>query len=264
MEENKDVIRDRDLNPDPITGAPGSHPIGTGVGAAGVGTAATAVGAAVGGPVGAAVGAVVGAVAGGLLGKGVAEQIDPTAEEAYWRDTYRDRPYTEADYDYDDYSPAYSAGYDGYANYGSNGMTYADAEPRLREDYEKRRGTSRLDWDKAKPATEDAWNRADAHVKQGREHDEYWRNNYASRPYATASRSYDDYAPAYWTGYGGYRAYGAGRGMTFEEAEPELRKEYERSHQDGLGWDDAKAAIKDAWHRTKDVVTSDNHSRRSS
>jgi len=27
----------------------------------------------------------VGAVVGGLAGKGVAEMIDPTAEEAYWR-----------------------------------------------------------------------------------------------------------------------------------------------------------------------------------
>src|SRR3954463_13774531 len=87
-----DVNHDR--NPDPITGAPGSHPIGTGVGAAGAGAAGAAIGA-VAGPVGAAVGAVVGAVAGGLAGKGVAEAVNPTEEDAYWRDNYSTRPYVQ-------------------------------------------------------------------------------------------------------------------------------------------------------------------------
>src|SRR5829696_8613217 len=91
-----DVNTAPDANPDPITGAPGSHPIGTGVGAAGMGAAGAAIGAAVSGPaapIGAAVGAVVGAVAGGLAGKGVAEVVNPTAEEEYWRDNYQNRPY---------------------------------------------------------------------------------------------------------------------------------------------------------------------------
>ena len=39
---------DPDANPDPITGAPGSHPIGTGVGAAAAGLAGAKIGAAVG------------------------------------------------------------------------------------------------------------------------------------------------------------------------------------------------------------------------
>src|SRR6188508_1869721 len=77
----------RDMNRDPITGEPGSHPVGTGVGAAGGGAAGAAIGS-VGGPVGTAVGAVIGAVAGGLAGKGVAEAIDPTAENAYWEKNY--------------------------------------------------------------------------------------------------------------------------------------------------------------------------------
>src|SRR6266851_3247743 len=47
-------------NPDPITGKPGAHPVGTGAGAAGGGLAGAAIGGAVGGPVGAAVGAAVG------------------------------------------------------------------------------------------------------------------------------------------------------------------------------------------------------------
>ena len=65
-------------NRDPITGAPGAHPVGTGVGAAAGGIAAGAAAGSVAGPVGTVVGAAVGAVAGGLAGKGVAEKVDPT------------------------------------------------------------------------------------------------------------------------------------------------------------------------------------------
>src|SRR5258705_8003526 len=89
MADNRNI--GRDSNPDPITGAPGAHPIGTGVGAAGAGAAGAAIGA-VAGPVGAAVGAVVGAVAGGLAGKGVAEAVNPTEEDAYWRGQQAPRP----------------------------------------------------------------------------------------------------------------------------------------------------------------------------
>jgi hypothetical protein len=46
----------RRKNADPITGKPGAHPIGTGVGAASGGVAGAALGAAMGGPIGASVG----------------------------------------------------------------------------------------------------------------------------------------------------------------------------------------------------------------
>lgn len=70
---------------DPISGASGAHPVGTGLGAAAGGAAAGAAVGAVAGPVGALIGVTVGAVVGGLAGKGVAELMDPTAEGAYWR-----------------------------------------------------------------------------------------------------------------------------------------------------------------------------------
>jgi hypothetical protein len=66
---------------DPLTGEPGAHPIGAGVGAA-TGGAAMAVVGAIAGPVGSVVGLAVGAVVGGLTGKGFAEGLDPTSEEA--------------------------------------------------------------------------------------------------------------------------------------------------------------------------------------
>src|SRR5690349_3646389 len=92
-------VKDRDTNPDPITGAPGSHPGGTAAGSAAGGLAGAAAGAAIGSVVpgvgtvvGGVVGTVVGATGGGLAGKAVAEKIDPTAEDAYWRENYSREP----------------------------------------------------------------------------------------------------------------------------------------------------------------------------
>ena len=108
MATRRDVTdKARDTNPDPITGKPGAHPIGVGIGAAAGGAAAGAAAGAVGGPVGAVAGAVIGGVAGGLAGKGVAEQIDPTAEDAYWRDEYPKRDYFDDEVSYDELAPAY-------------------------------------------------------------------------------------------------------------------------------------------------------------
>src|SRR5215212_2823731 len=107
----EDSHREKDANRDPITEAPGAHPVGVGVGAAGAGAAGALIGS-VAGPIGSAVGAVVGAVAGGLAGKGVAEAVNPTAEDAYWREQYRNRPYYDENTAYDEYAPAYRYGWE--------------------------------------------------------------------------------------------------------------------------------------------------------
>ena len=146
-------------NPDVVTGEPGSHPVGTGLGGFSGGAAGAAIGAAVGGPVGAVVGGVVGAVGGGFAGKGIAESINPTEENAYWENNYRSASYYEGDYGYDDYSPAYRAGYEGFSRHAAAGKDYTDVESDLERDYNQNRGSSRLEWDKAKSATRDAWDR---------------------------------------------------------------------------------------------------------
>src|SRR5437660_4629980 len=106
-EKSADLPPKGPSNPDPITGAPGSHPIETGVGAA-VGGAATgmAVGS-VAGPVGTAIGAAAGAVAGGLAGKGIGELIDPTTEDNWLRDNFESRPYVKKGESFDRYHNAY-------------------------------------------------------------------------------------------------------------------------------------------------------------
>lgn len=155
-------IKKTDANRDPITGAPGAHPVGTGVGAGAAGAAGAAIGTAVGGPVGGAVGAVVGAVAGGLAGKGAAEAVNPTREDAYWRDNYTSQPWVDRNSRYEDYEPAFRTGWEGYSKYGTSGKTYDQLEPELRTNYERNAsGQSRLEWEKAKSATRAAWHRVE-------------------------------------------------------------------------------------------------------
>jgi len=176
MNTRKDNTKTRDANPDPITGAPGSHPVGTAEGAAAGGAAGVAGGAAAGaaagtagaGPIGGAVGAAVGAVVGGLAGKGVAEHVNPTAEDAYWREQYGKEPYYDRTYNYDDYRGAYRTGYEGYGRLGRSGKRYEEIEPELRRDYERNYGTSRLSWDKARAATRAAWHRLESGVHGNR------------------------------------------------------------------------------------------------
>src|SRR5690606_30052317 len=132
---------------------PGAHPIGTGVGATGGAVAGAAAGA-IGGPVGAAVGGVVGAVVGGLAGKAAAEAVNPTAEEAYWRDNYDKEPYYEKGRTFDDYGPAYRLGLSGRTRYED---PWTSVEPRLASEWDSTRGNSSLNWDRASPASRAAW-----------------------------------------------------------------------------------------------------------
>ncbi len=144
-------------NLDPISGAPGAHPVGTGLGAAAGGIAAGAAIGTVAGPVGTVIGAAVGAVVGGLAGKGVAEMIDPTAEEAYWHDNYVSRPYVASGATFDDYGPAYRYGVDSYGKF--DGRNFDEIETELMDDWESARGSSRLSWEDARHATRDSWQR---------------------------------------------------------------------------------------------------------
>ena len=153
--------RDDLANRDPITGTPGSHPVGTGVGAAGGAATGAAIGAA-GGPAGMLAGAAVGAIVGGLAGKGVAEAIDPTVEEAYWRDNFASRPYA-AGSTFDDYAPAYRYGWETYPRHA--GRSFNEVESDLRTDWDNARGESRLDWDRARHAARDSWERVGERIE---------------------------------------------------------------------------------------------------
>ena len=162
--------RDRNTNPDanrdPITGAPGSHPAGTAAGATVGGLGAAAVGAAIGSvvpgigtAVGGVIGAVVGAAGGGVAGHEIAESINPTVEDAYWRENYKTRPYVSSNDSYDDYAPAYRYGWESRSR--NAGRRFSDVEDDLSRGWDKAKANSRLGWENAKAATRDAWTRID-------------------------------------------------------------------------------------------------------
>ncbi|MEO7335343.1 MAG: hypothetical protein ABIV63_02080 [Caldimonas sp.] len=167
------------MNKDPITGAPGAHPVGTGVGATGGAVAGAAIGS-IAGPIGTAVGAVAGAVAGGLAGKGAAEGVNPTAggvddsaglqgtrsrsmfdpmvEADYWRGSYDSAPYYRDGHTFDDYGPAYEMGYTGVNRYSGD---FDNSETHMSNEWEKVKGKSRLAWDDAKHAARAGWDRVE-------------------------------------------------------------------------------------------------------
>ncbi len=154
-------VKDRDANRDPITGAPGAHPVGVGAGAAVGGAAAGAAVGTVAGPVGTVVGAAVGAVVGGLAGKAVAEKFDPTVEDTYWRENYSSQPYYETGRTYDDYAPAYRAGYEARARYTDRPRTFEEVERDIEADYNSRRAANAMTWDKARHPARAAWDRVE-------------------------------------------------------------------------------------------------------
>ena len=80
----------------------------------------------------------------------------------------------------------------------------------------------------------------------------YWRDNFSSRPYVKGGSNFEDYGPAYRFGVDSYARLGD---HSFEQAEPELEREWERakggSH---LSWASAKAATRDAWQHVSDAI----------
>ena len=146
-----------DRNEDPITGEPGSHPLGVGVGTTG-GAAAGAVVGSVAGPVGTVAGAVVGAIAGAAAGKSVAESVNPTVEDAYWRENHPSQEWADDDYEFEDYHPAYKMGYEGPGRYRSS---WDLAEDKLEAEWDEFKGDSRLNWEKARHATKAGWHRVE-------------------------------------------------------------------------------------------------------
>lgn len=145
-------------NRDPITGEPGSHPVGTGLGSAGGAAAGAAVGAAVGGPLGAVVGGVAGAVAGGAAGHAAGEALDPTVEIAYWRSAYVTRPYYRKDRKFEDLEAAYRYGLERAADAKAE-QRFEDVESELERTWPTARGNSPNAWKEVRDAARDSWTR---------------------------------------------------------------------------------------------------------
>ena len=85
------------------------------------------------------------------------EVVNPSLEDAYWRAAWAEEPYARTDFLYEDYEPAYRLGYLGAAK--RDGRSFEEAEPQLREQYERVRSGSPLHWDAARLPAQAAWNR---------------------------------------------------------------------------------------------------------
>lgn len=246
----------RDMNRDPITGQPGSHPVGVGVGGLGGAAAGAAVGSLLG-PIGTLIGGAVGAVAGAAAGKGVAERIDPTGEAEYWRSTYTTRPYYNSSYDYDtDYAPAYAYGDTVRSQYA--GRKWDDSlEADIKQGWEATKAKSRLKWEEAKEAVRDAFDRSDRTYRTYEATDKYYSDKYKTADYYKNDYSYeDDYRPAY-----RYGTYARSR-YTGRDWDDRLESELEQGWANAKGtsrmaWADAKGAVRDAWHGVERALPGD-------
>jgi hypothetical protein len=153
-------------NADPITGAPGSHPIETGIGAAALGAASGMAVGAFTGPVGAAIGAAVGAVAGGYAGKGVGEMIDPTTEDNWLRDNFPSRPYVQQGETFEKYVPAYRYGAEAESRYGTD--RFDTIEDELESDWHNGKEEAVMPWKHVRDAVRDSYERT-AQIRRARD-----------------------------------------------------------------------------------------------
>ncbi len=258
--DNKRVDRNdhnetRDLNRDPITGSPGSHPVGVGVGGVG-GAAAGAVIGALGGPLGMLIGGGIGTLVGAAAGKGVAERIDPTGEEEFWRETHSTRPYHDARFDYEnDYAPAYRYGVESRSAMTDRTWN-ANLEQELGAGWAQARGKSKLEWDHAREAVRDAWDRSDRTYRAYDTTDRYYADQFERVDYRDRDASYADYRPAYRYGTQARSRYG---NRSWDAGlEDELAAGWERTRGGSpLSWEKARFAVRDAWHGVERALPGD-------
>lgn len=245
----------RDANRDPLTGTPGSHPVGVAAG----GVAGAAAGAVVGsvfGPIGTLVGGAIGTLGGAAGGKAVAERVDPTTEVEYWREGAPDRDYYDAgkaDYDRD-YAPAYRYGTE---SRNTVDRPWQEAEPALRDEWESARGESRLSWDDARPAVQDAYARTDNTYRAYAETDDAFGTAYKEAEYYRDDYEYGDYRSAY--RYGTQARSGAERDARWDDAtESRLEQGWDKAKGESrLAWQDARHAVRDAWHKVERKLPGD-------
>lgn len=105
---------------------------------------------------------------------------------------------------------------------------------------------------------------ADRPTRDWNEEDRFWRENFSSRPYASENRNYEEFRPAYRFG---TESAGRHRGRDWNEAEPELRRDWESYEHRGESrstWEEIKHAAKDAWDRVtgEEKGRTDDRSRR--
>jgi hypothetical protein len=85
----------------------------------------------------------------------VAEAVNPTVEEQYWRENHASQSYATQEYGYEHFAPAYRVGYEAVAKYP--GKDFDEIDDELALDYQKYQPGDALPWDQVRPATRAAW-----------------------------------------------------------------------------------------------------------
>ncbi|WP_273601230.1 hypothetical protein [Roseateles albus] len=101
-------------------------------------------------------GSEVGPIVAGAAARAVAA-VDPSREDAYWRENYANSSYVQQGSNFDDYGPAYGFGVQAFGRYP--GQSFDEAEPSLAGEWPDSRGASKLSWDQARHAVRAAWHR---------------------------------------------------------------------------------------------------------
>ncbi len=110
-------------------------------------------------------------------------------------------------------------------------------------------------FDRVSPLEDSAWQAA------WETEDNYWTENFSSRPYALGADYYDRFRPAYRYGFESAQSH---MGRRWDDAEPDLRAGWERYEHRGNAstWDEIKEAVRDAWDRVVGASRSPAEDRR--
>ena len=79
--------------------------------------------------------------------------------------------------------------------------------------------------------------------------DEYWRSNYATRPYVGSNRDYSNWQPAYRYGFDAANQH---KGRHWNDVENDLKAGWDKYPHRGAArgtWEEIKAAVRDGWDR---------------
>lgn len=186
-------------------------------------------------------------VLGGAIGAAV-ESLDEARETEFWKRAHRERPYYRPEYSWaEDYAPAYRYGWASRERYRTRDWD-GGLEEELRAGWNRLRGHSRLEWQDAREAVRDAWNRAEQTHRAYHTSDAFWNREHVNRPYVRARYGYDDYRPAYRYGLWARCEYGD---SSWESIEDELEAGWEAVRgASRLSWALAKDAVRDAFEET--------------
>jgi hypothetical protein len=190
--------------------------------------------------------------------------------DPYFRQDYGTR-YASRGQSYEYYRPGYYYGYQLATSDRYRGRSWDEVEVDARRDWESRYSGQGA-WEDFKDSVRDAWNRVSEGVRETFDtdtpsersystqyddrfsgtYDPYFREHFTTT-YVNRGHNYDYYRPAYYYGYqlAGDDRY---RDWSWEDLEPEARRDWETRYRDQGAWEDFKDAVQHAWMRVKQGV----------